>query len=192
MAKLKAEAAAATKKAIALRKKASKMEIQKGSPRQMIQDIEVSKLRNEAKHQDERARRLNDRASNVHKEIMLLSPSAEKDENRGDALRDGYTRKIRIAQYYAEKIKALNAQKAKVEKLFDAHMNDGSSLLARAQSSSSNAMKLRQEAERLQQEGTAEARDADKQEAIARKFRDDAMRLRVSALAKRQAAAAAA
>merc|ERR1711998_662520 len=90
--------------------KDKKMEIQKGSPRQMIQDIEVSKLRNEAKHQDERARRLNDRASNVHKEIMLLSPSAEKDENRGDALRDGYTRKIRIAQYYAEKIKALNAQ----------------------------------------------------------------------------------
>ena len=65
-------------------------------------------------------------------------------------------------------------------------MNDGSSLLARASSSSTNALKLRREAERLQQEGVAEAKDADKQEAIARKFRDAAMRLRVGALAQKQ------
>merc|ERR1711871_1300024 len=187
---LKAEALAASKKAAELRKRATKMEIQKGSPRQMIQDIEVSKLRNEAKHQDEHAQMLNDRIESINKEIMLLSPSAKKDQSQGNALREGYMRKLHIAQYYADKVKALNAQKAKVEKLFDAHMNDGSSLLARASSSKSNAMKLRQEAERPQQQGTAEARDADKQETIARKFRDDAMRLRVGALAKKQAAAA--
>jgi len=185
---LKEQAARATAKAKALREKASKMEIRKGSPQQMIQDVEVAKIRHQAKHEDKKARELLAHAANVDKEISLLSPSAKKDRTQGDDLRERYTKKLRVAQYYADKVKALMAQKRKVEKLFDAHMNDGSSLLARASSSSTNALKLRREAERLQQEGVAEAKDADKQEAIARKFRDAAMRLRVGALAQKQAA----
>jgi len=187
---IKAQAAKARAKAKALREQANKLEIRKGSPQQMIQDVEVAKLRSQAKHEDEKSRRLLAHAVNIGKEISLLSPSAKKDKTQGNDLRQTYTKKLRVAQYYADKVKALLAQKKKVEKLFDAHMNDGSSLLARASSSATNAIKLRKEAERLQVEGTAEAKDADKQEAIARKFRDAAMRLRVSALAHKQAAVA--
>lgn len=186
--KLAAEAAADRVKAAVLRKRAAELEGANGaSPLQMIADVTVSKLRNEARHEDERARALLDRQANVGKEVSVLSPSARQSQSEGDAVRARWAEKVRVEKYYQTKIQTLRKQERLIEKGFDGSMDSGSSLLARASTSASNAIKLRQEAELLQKDGMIEALDADKQETIARKYRNAAMRLRVQALAKQQA-----
>lgn len=189
---LLAQAATQALKAKALRKRAKKLEVEGGTPEQMIADVEVSKLRDSAKHADQRAHELRDRAANLRKEIGVLSPSAAKTETEGNDVAKRYDKKLAIERYYAKKVLELKKQKHKIEALFDHRIDDGSSLLARASSSKRNAMQLWAEAQKLQNEGHKEAHDADKQEAIARKYRNAAMRLRVSALAKQQAKARAA
>jgi hypothetical protein len=148
---LAAEAAADRVKAAVLRKRAAELEGANGaSPLQMIADVTVSKLRNEARHEDERARALLDRQANVGKEVSVLSPSARQSQSEGDAVRARWAEKVRVEKYYQTKIQTLRKQERLIEKGFDGSMDSGSSLLARASTSASNAIKLRQEAELLQ------------------------------------------